>query len=367
MIVFRRLGLRIDRRWERVDYDEARFPGIAAAELAAAQIDLLTTVPEIADWVLKSRELPAQLDLEGRFGQPPITVFSAGRFLIQVLLWVDDLMAIHQHSFSGAFLQLAGCGLHIMYRFERHREVNRRLWLGDILRERVELLRPGDVRPITASLAHANFHLDRPTATVVIRTYNDPPYRPDFYYRPPHVAFDPFSTNVTLVRKLQVLKFLLNIDPDAHDRSAAKLLGKTDLHTALLLLEQAAASIDDRRLEGLLTAARARHGDAVNLITRVLCERGRQRALQRARSAIEDTDLRLLLALMMALGDRAAILDMVGKYYPGTDPVSVIDRWLERMLPPDRRYLHLSDEPLPSIAAGHMVVAGLLTPLFRPE
>jgi hypothetical protein len=308
--------------------------------------------------------LPAQLDLEARFGQPPITVFSAGRFLIQVLLWMDDVMAIHQHSFSGAFLQLEGCGLHIVYRFEAGLEACQRFWLGNIVRQQTELLRPGEVRAITPSLAHANFHLDRPTATVVIRTFDDPISRPEFYYLRPHVALDRFPANAVLVRRLQVLKFLLDADPKAHDMSATRLLREADLHTAFLVLEQATAHLDDARLERLMAVVRRRRSDASILIGDVLNERRRERALQRARNIAGDENLRLLFALLIALDDREAILDILAQRYPGADPVSLIDTWLGRLRPSHRSLLRIGNGPLPSIASSQAAGAGLLAPLF---
>jgi hypothetical protein len=364
MQVFRHLGLRIDERWEAADYDESRFPGIAAAELEAAKVCQGVTIPQILRWLLTTRELPAQVDLEGRFGQPPLTVYSGRRFLIQVLLWVEDLMVVHQHSFSGAFLQLAGCGLHREYRFERHREVSQRLWLGELTPAQTELLHPGDVRPITTAMVHANYHLDRPSATVVVRTFNDSRTAPQFFYQPPHLAIDPLAGNADAVRRRQGLRFLLDTDPEAHDELAAALLAEADLHTAVLVILQAAAAVSRLRLARLLDAAHRRHGDAVGLIERVVGERRRQQQLEHARAAILDPELRLLLALLIALGDRDAVLAMLRERYPAADVIPLVDAWLQRLGPRDRRLLAIGDAALPSIAEHTAISAGLLTPLF---
>lgn len=364
---FRDLGLRIDERWEAADYDEARFPEIAAAELDAAKIAPQLTVSDVAGWMIETRELPAQIDLEGSFGQPPATVYSGRRFLIQVLLWVEDLMVIHQHSFSGAFLQLHGTGLHLTYTFERQCEVSQRLWLGDLKRDKAELLTPGDVRPITTAIVHANYHLDRPSATVVVRTFNDSRTAPQFFYHPPHVAIDPLAGNAATLRCRQALRFLLETAPDEHDRLAGRLLEQADLHTAVLVLEQAGEFADRHRVERLVAIARRRYGAAVDPIAAVLDERRRQQRLERVRIATADPDLRLLLAVMIGLGQRAGILDMVGKLRPGEDPIRTVDVWLARLRPRDRRLLGVGDAPLPSIAGRAPVDPGLLATLFRPD
>jgi hypothetical protein len=359
MQVFRRLGLRIDERWEAADYDESRFPGIATTELEAANISAEVSIPEILRWLLATRELPAQIDLEGRFGQPPLTVFSGRRFLIQVLLWIEDLMVVHQHSFSGAFLQLAGCGLHLGYHFQRGREVSQRLWLGELSLLQTELLWPGDVRPITTSLVHANYHIDQPSATVVVRTFNDSRTAPQFFYHPPHIAIDPLTGNADVVRRRQGLRFLLDTAPELHDELAGELLARADLHTAVLVIEQAAGSVSPQRLDRLLDIARRRHGDAVTLIKHVVDERRRQQRLESARAALADPELRLLLALVIALDDRDAILNIVRERYPGVDPAGLVDTWLQRLGPRDRRLLAICEAPPASIAQRRKLNAGL--------
>ncbi|MFN2514442.1 MAG: hypothetical protein ABR568_23900, partial [Pyrinomonadaceae bacterium] len=52
--------------------------------------------------------LPHQYDVEGRFGNPPITLFAGPRFHIDVYYWLDGTTSIHQHSFTGAFQVLLG-------------------------------------------------------------------------------------------------------------------------------------------------------------------------------------------------------------------------------------------------------------------
>jgi len=75
-------------------------------------------------WVHNSVSLPEQQDIEGRFGNPPITMFSGARFYIDVYYWLDGTTAIHQHSFTGAFQVLLGSSIHSRYSFREDKIIN---------------------------------------------------------------------------------------------------------------------------------------------------------------------------------------------------------------------------------------------------
>ncbi|MDQ5843884.1 MAG: hypothetical protein M3539_01125, partial [Acidobacteriota bacterium] len=86
---FQKLGELIEKRWRLENYSEQRFPEIAAQALTEA--DLLARVDpwDIIRWVHNSATLPDQKDVEGNFGNPPITLFSGSRFFIDVYYWLD--------------------------------------------------------------------------------------------------------------------------------------------------------------------------------------------------------------------------------------------------------------------------------------
>jgi len=65
------------------------------------------------------------------------------------------------------------------------------LLLGEVRTQRLETLTRGDVRRITsgrAGLLNSLFHLDRPSVTLLIRTYGEPWAKPQYDVYPPTIA-----------------------------------------------------------------------------------------------------------------------------------------------------------------------------------
>src|SRR5262245_16745461 len=162
MKLFQDLGARVQARWRAAGFDVEAFPDLALAALAETPPSRLVTVDEIVDWVRTAAALPFQPNLHSRFGEPPLTVFHAERFYIEVLFWLDGTTAIHQHSFSGAFHVLAGSSIHSEYTFTTAEQLNLRLKLGEVQLGSAELLQAGASRRIEPQdrFIHALFHLD---------------------------------------------------------------------------------------------------------------------------------------------------------------------------------------------------------------
>ena len=97
-------------------------PDSVFAEIAT---DVLRAVPAppidvlgMADWTAQQRPLPKQVNFNSGFGQPPLVVFEAPGFYIEVLSWFPSRTSIHGHGFTGAFRVLDGYSLQVGYRFE---------------------------------------------------------------------------------------------------------------------------------------------------------------------------------------------------------------------------------------------------------
>ena len=112
---FQKLGELIEDRWRLQNYSEQLFPEIAAKALAESDLPARVDPWEIIRWVQTERSLPEQKDADGRFGDPPITLFVGPRFYIDVYYWLDGTTSIHQHSFTGAFQVLLGSSIHSHY------------------------------------------------------------------------------------------------------------------------------------------------------------------------------------------------------------------------------------------------------------
>ena len=86
---FQKLGALVESRWQAENYSEQLFPEIAAQALAESDLPARVDPWEIIRWVHTAVTLPEQRDVEGRFGNPPITLFSGPRFYIDVYYWLD--------------------------------------------------------------------------------------------------------------------------------------------------------------------------------------------------------------------------------------------------------------------------------------
>src|SRR5438128_1193852 len=132
------------------------------------------------------------------------------------------------------------------------------------------------------------FHLDRPSTTIAIRTYGAPQAQPQYSYRKPHLAYDPFFKEQSLIKKLQTVSLLLTTQHPESDAIIGELLAGSDFQMAFGILEMVygvessnairkvvgmASAIG--RFSGLLEKARARHGELVDRILPVLQEEQR--------------------------------------------------------------------------------------------
>ena len=103
MRVCEEMGRLIQERWGKYNHDEEAFPELAARvlrEMAPYKgFDSMTPI----EWLFSTRDFPRQLTARSDFGQPPITVFSDHRLVIDLYYWLDGTTDIHQHGFSGAF------------------------------------------------------------------------------------------------------------------------------------------------------------------------------------------------------------------------------------------------------------------------
>jgi hypothetical protein len=194
MKFFQDLGALVEQRWRDQSYSEERFPEIAAAALAETEPSKHVDPWDVIRWVYSTTSLPQQRDVEGRFGNPPVTLYDGARFYIDVYYWLDGTTSIHQHSFCGAFHVLMGSSILSCYDFVEKQKINAHFSTGTMVLNKVELLEQGAVQQILTGKAyiHSLFHLDRPSASVVIRTHQSPSGLPQYNYVKPYFAIDPF-------------------------------------------------------------------------------------------------------------------------------------------------------------------------------
>ena len=351
------LGRRLQRAWNAVQRDEKAFPDIAFDALGAAELPAFR-LDEVAPFLLTTRIVQAG---GGRvFSDMPIVVYRGDGFYIEVLIWVDGTTLIHHHGFSGAFRLLHGSSLHSVYRFEEQRRINSRTRIGKVTCTGMRYLKRGDRHRISSGpggLAHALFHLDRPSVTLVVRTDSDPDAAPQHALYPPSLALDPRSLDrfeAPLQRWLTVLSSLESrtlADQQFFDRIFELDFGRVARFALAfpdigVLLDRRTPwqqvlgepSPWRRRLAGRFGA------ELAEVLMRSVLEAQRCESIRCIRGAVTDPELRFFLALLLNARSRAHVFAAVRDRRAGDDPVAVCSAALLRIaaLPADPAHAELA-------------------------
>jgi hypothetical protein len=377
METFAVLGAMVENRWRDADYDENVFPDVAARALREADLIARVDPWEIIRWVHTTTSFPQQMDPKGEFGNPPITLFAGPRFYIDIYYWLESTTTIHQHSFSGAFQVLLGSSVHSDYAFKKKRQINPHLLVGDILLKEVAMLGKGDIKKVHSGsrFIHSLFHLERPSATIVMRSRSAPEAALQYNYLKPYLAIDPFFFEPWMARKVQTVPLLLSSKHPAADQMICDLLDTADFQTTFAVLEAAFRFLGRNELEELfqvsksadrfqamLDRARRRHGMLADLLPPVFEEKARQAHIINRRSMIEGANHRFFLALLLNVPERARLLALVKQRFPDKEPVELMTGWVREL---SKTRIFGSSEPnvlgIKSIDDAYLeVLAGLL-------
>lgn len=343
METFNRLGEEIEKVWRDRNYDESLFPDIAAAALKEANLPSKVSAWDVAEWAMAQTFLPDQRDPQGRFGDPPITIYNSPRFHIDVYFWLEGTTAIHQHAFCGAFQVLLGSSLHSWYEFERNDVINSSAEIGTMDLKLCELLTAGDVQAISAgkSYIHALFHLEQPSATIVVRTYKTPMFLPQFSYYKPYLAIDPFFDEAITNKKMQVVSMMIRAKHPKTDEIIADWLRVSDLQTTFQILSTIRGMLRSNaidqlfKIEGgrdrfdlLFEVVRERHGERANIFPAVFAHQDKLDEIMKIRSVITNPEHRFFLALLLNVDHRSQILSLVGERFTGVEPLEKVLDWV---------------------------------------
>jgi hypothetical protein len=339
---FQKLGDRLEDEWRSRDYDESVFPQLAADGLRAAGLHQKYEPWQVLEWTLDQRELPKQRDLAGRFGEPPITVFSSPRFHIDVYFWFHGTTSTHQHGFCGAFQVMHGSSIHSWYDFDVRDAVNSFCEIGEMRLRSCELLNKGDVQPILPGrqYVHSLFHLDHPSVSIVVRTDKSPLFLPQFDYHKPGLAVDPFYEQEALTKKLQVIGALFSAERPDTDALITRWLESSDFHSSYIILTNVRGHVvsdalkemfgtgDSRsRFDDLLSVVEKRHPERGDILRKVFEFRERINALVRRRGVVDDPEHRFFFALLLNVDGRERVLSLIRDRFPDSDPIDKILDW----------------------------------------
>src|SRR4051794_27508309 len=105
MNLFTRLGEKIEKTWQLADGSLEAFTKLSTQALADFSYSLSSIELDqaLAASLLEIHALPQQVALHNTFGQPPLTLFNNGKFVVDLYIWVNFDTSIHSHGFRGAF------------------------------------------------------------------------------------------------------------------------------------------------------------------------------------------------------------------------------------------------------------------------
>ncbi len=338
------LGARVQEAWDAVHRDEKALPDIAFDALGRFDPPAFR-LDDVSRFLLTTKTpQPAAARV---FSDMPVNVYRGDGFYVEVLIWVDGTTSIHQHAFSGAFRVLHGSSLHSVYQFEEKRRINSRTRLGRVTCTGMRYLKRGDrhrIRSGPGGLAHALFHLERPSVTLVVRTDNDPDANPQLTLHPPALALDPRTSDrleEALRRWVTVLDLLGEpvemagplvdriFDLDfgrfarfalAYPDFAARLDARTPWERAL-----GAPGAGRRRLD-------ARFGQKeAGVLMRAILEQQRCESLRRTRGDVTDPELRFFLALLLNGRSRDQVFAALRDRRASDDPARFCSEALLRL------------------------------------
>lgn len=342
MELFQTLGAEIEKLWRDKNYDESLFPEIAANSLKEANLPEKISAWEVIGWTLEQTQMPVQQDVYAKFADPPITLYNSPRFHIDVYFWLEGTTAIHQHAFCGAFQVLHGSSLHSWYDFQRSESINTFTEIGGINLKLCEILHVGDVQPIWAGkqYIHGLFHLEQPSATIVVRTHKSPMFLPQFSYHKPFLAIDPFFEEPTALKKLQSITALIRSRHPETDKYISGLLEKSDFQTSFQILSTVRHYLQSNqvdqmfnlgaganRFDALLDVVRNRHGERAEIFPKVFAHQAKVDEIVKRRSYITEPEHRFFLALLMNVEGKERIFSLVRQRFPDAEPVEKVLDW----------------------------------------
>ncbi len=332
---FENLAARIGELWKADRYDELAFPNVAHRVLTDHPPNTQVSFMDAVKYGFFTYPLPFQEDIEAAFGEPPLTVHWQPDFRIEVLFWLQGLIAIHQHAFSGAFHVMDGSSLHTTWDFQCEERVATRLLLGQLQLKKAEYLRAGDTRPIIAGkpLIHATCHLDRPTVSVVIRTNGEKEQLPQYTYLPPSVAYDARNSGPRIKRHIQLLRLLSSTQRyDELIDILFDLLERENDYSAFHYLLKAYGMFEDETNRDLILSwASRKHRRLVEICRPVLMNIDRTNRIKQLREKIGQSDLQYFMALLLNIPRREEILNLIRERYPDDDPINMIIKWMNKL------------------------------------
>lgn len=328
---FAHLGRRITERLGGHAEPDLVLPGIATEvlhEVEAPPIDVLA----MADWTAGQHPLPKQVNFASGFGQPPLVVFEAPGFYIEVLFWFPSRTAIHGHGFTGAFRVLDGYSIQVEYRFEEESAPEEAVRHGRVVPQSVEMIARGKICPILREdeFIHTVAHMGNPSLTLVARSHGNARELQQFTYYRCGFAHLSHHQKQSVARQIDVFDALFKARPDAFLPRLVDFLSACDRATFFKVLKELpfrlSLPVFSTRIQPGL---RERFGSSHALELAALDEVVRSHSLWGMMRLIREPRKQLLLALGELFPDQAFRDDLICRSLQVPDVGPVLEEWQE--------------------------------------
>jgi hypothetical protein len=250
MNIFEELAATVQTEWQKKGQRLEAFPEVATRCLETFKYDSSKEQLDhtLAEWFLarQAKDLPEQINVHNTFGQPPITVFNNGKFVVDIYIWLNFDTSIHSHGFRGAFRVLHGSSLHEEFTVKTLGEIATDVALTDLGMPDMEVLTVGDVRTILPckELTHRVIHLENPTVTLCVKSINESEIS-QWHFFANGLAIKKRHLPPGLIKEIYYFQYLILQDSDLAMPFLARLLDQQDISTQMNLCEDISAGTYD--------------------------------------------------------------------------------------------------------------------------
>ena len=346
---FAEMEASVYRCWDRDD--DAHLADASTRALEDCRELLAFDPAECLQWALDPGVVLPEQAWQFDFGQPAITVVRNADFRIDLLYWVENSTAVHDHITCGAFAAVLGDRLHGRYTFAGEDRLGPWVETGRLSRVHLEVMRQGDARPLRPELIHDVFWLSKPSVTLVVRCaeHPGPTKRNPRSFWAPGLALVPKAHHETSLvsRRAEGLALMRMANQAMYEDALREILEGSDPSLAYYAFTAAAVSspeVLDKALDSLtqpspviphLVAARAQ-----------LVRRSHLGGLY-----TDDVESRLLVGLLWAEADLQGCSDAIAAAFPNESVEAVVDAGasaLEDIDPDTARQVRAMFQPAPT-------------------
>lgn len=322
----------VNKAWQDSYFDYALFPEIAANALKIFKNYDAINPEKIAQWLLSNTTLPEQLQktVVGAFGDPPVTLYSADHFVIDVYFWLTKNVTIHDHAFCGAFTLVQGSTLQTCYRFEEEgMSEDEDIKWGKLIRTQVELLTPSSriIKILSGNqFIHYTSHLEYPTITLCIRTKMYPQITQLNYYFPSIAVKTKKNKQDSLYLSLLPLLSTQSII-ELKNIISLLILKKKSLLAMHALFYFADLVRNPNEIKIILDLFQARYPELTNSVTNVISQILHCNAIYDTKA--QNLHSKIICEIIKSSHSKKELLSAVSKLYPNKSAENLFSQWLD--------------------------------------